>query len=182
MYQAIGIVELKSIAKGIEATDAALKSAGVKLVSAHPSCPGKYEIILTGGIADVEAAVDHVKGRFDNRLIDSCVIGRIDPQVVTGMFGTQEGAKTGSVGIIETFSAASLIRAADIAVKTAKVAIYELRLSRGMGGKGLVIITGDVGDVTASVEAGAAYAKEQGLFCNSAVIPAPHKELWEQLS
>ena len=51
-----------------------------------------------------------------------------------------------------------------------------------MGGKGLVIITGDVGDVTASVEAGAAYAKEQGLFCNSAVIPAPHKELWEQLS
>ena len=141
MYQAIGIVELKSIAKGIEATDAALKSAGVKLVSAHPSCPGKYEIILTGGIADVEAAVDHVKGRFDSRLIDSCVIGRIDPQVVTGMFGTQEGAKTGSVGIIETFSAASLIRAADIAVKTAKVAIYELRLSRGMGGKGLVIIT-----------------------------------------
>ena len=121
MYQAIGIVELKSIAKGIEATDAALKSAGVKLVSAHPSCPGKYEIILTGGIADVEAAVDHVKGRFDSRLIDSCVIGRIDPQVVTGMFGTQEGAKTGSVGIIETFSAASLIRAADIAVKTAKV-------------------------------------------------------------
>ena len=182
MYQAIGIVELKSIAKGIEATDAALKSAGVKLVSAHPSCPGKYEIILTGGIADVEAAVDHVKSRFDSRLIDSCVIGRIDPRVVTGMFGTQEGAKTGSVGIIETFSAASLIRAADIAVKTAKVAIYELRLSRGMGGKGLVIITGDVGDVTASVEAGAAYAKEQGLFCNSAVIPAPHKELWEQLS
>ena len=54
MYQAIGIVELKSIAKGIEATDAALKSAGVKLVSAHPSCPGKYEIILTGGIADVK--------------------------------------------------------------------------------------------------------------------------------
>ena len=27
MYQAIGIIELKSIAKGIEATDAALKSA-----------------------------------------------------------------------------------------------------------------------------------------------------------
>ena len=26
MYQAIGIIELKSIAKGIEATDAALKS------------------------------------------------------------------------------------------------------------------------------------------------------------
>jgi microcompartment protein CcmL/EutN len=181
MYQAIGVIELKSIAKGIEATDSALKSAGVRLVSSHPSCPGKYEIILTGAIADVTSAVEHVKSLFDNRLIDSCVIGRIDPQVITALFGTQEGARTGSVGIVETFSAASAIKAADIAVKTAKVAIYELRVSRGMGGKGIVLFTGDVGDVTASVEAGATYAKEQGLFCNSCVIPAPHKELWEQL-
>lgn len=181
MYQAIGIIELKSIAKGIEATDAALKSAGVRLVSAHPSCPGKYEIILTGAIADVTAAVDHVKAGFDNRLIDSCVIGRIDEQVITALFGTQEGGRSGSLGIIETFSAASTIKAADIAVKTAKVAIYELRVSRGMGGKGIVLITGDVGDVTASVEAGANYAKETGLFANSAVIAAPHKELWDQL-
>ncbi|MCQ2429334.1 MAG: BMC domain-containing protein [Clostridia bacterium] len=182
MYQAIGIIELKSIAKGIEATDAALKSAGVRLVSAHPTCPGKYEITLTGAIADVSAAVEHVKSRFEDRLIDCCVIGRIDPQVITGLFGTHENPQEGAVGIIETFSAASLIRAADIAVKTAKVTIYELRLSRGMGGKGLVIFTGDVGDVTASVEAGSAYAKEQGLFCNNSIIPAPHKELWDQLS
>ena len=47
MYQSVGIIELKSIAKGIEATDDALKSAGIRLVSAHPACPGKYEIILT---------------------------------------------------------------------------------------------------------------------------------------
>ena len=60
MYQAIGIIELKSIAKGIEATDAALKSAGIRLVQAHPSCPGKYEIILTGAISDVTAAVEVV--------------------------------------------------------------------------------------------------------------------------
>ena len=76
---------------------------------------------------------------------------------------------------------ASTVKAADIAVKTAKVNVNELRLSRGMGGKGMVLITGDVGDVTAAVEAGAQHAKDQGLFCNSAVIPAPHKELWEQL-
>ncbi len=181
MFQAIGIIELKSIAKGIEATDAALKSAGIRLVSAHPSCPGKYEIIMTGAISDVSAAVEHVKSRFDDRMIDSSVIGRIDEQVITALFGTQAGEKSGSVGIIEAYSASSTIKAADIAVKTAKVAIYELRLSRGMGGKGMVVITGDVGDVTASVEAGAKYAQDQGLFCNSAIIPAPHKELWEQL-
>ena len=32
MYQAVGVIEIKSIAKGIEATDAALKSAGISLV------------------------------------------------------------------------------------------------------------------------------------------------------
>ena len=181
MYQAIGIIELKSLAKGIEATDAALKSAGIRLVSAHPSCPGKYEIILTGAIADVTAAVEHVKGRFDDRLIDSAVIGRIDEQVITALFGTQAGEKVGSLGIIEAYSAASTIKAADIDVKTAKVAIHEIRISRGMGGMGMVLVTGDVGDVTAAVEAGAQHAKDQGLFCNSAVIAAPHKELWDQL-
>ena len=181
MYQAIGIIELKSIAQGVEATDAALKSAGVQLISAHAACPGKFEIILTGAIADVTAAVEHVTGRFDQKLIDSSIMGRIDPAVVAAMFGTQAAPKSGSLGVIETFSAASAIKAADIAVKTANVAILELRLSRGMGGKGMVIITGDVGDVTAAVDAGARHAKDQGLFCNSTVIPAPHEELWAQL-
>ena len=181
MYQAVGIMELKSLAKGIEATDDALKSAGIRLVTAHPACPGKYEIILTGAIADVTAAVEHVRERFNQHIIDSSIIGRIDEKVITALFGTQAEKREGSLGILEAYSAASTIKAADIAVKTAKVAIYELRISRGMGGKGMVVITGDVGDVTAAVEAGAQHAKEQGLFCNSSIIAAPHEELWEQL-
>lgn len=181
MYQAVGVIEIKSIAKGIEATDDALKSAGISLISAHPACPGKFEIILTGTISNVTAAVEHVKSRFDDKMVDHSIIGRIDEQVITALFGTQAPAKAGSLGVIETFSAASTIKAADIAVKTSKVEIYELRVSRGMGGKGIVLVTGEVGDVTAAVEAGSSYAKDQGLFSNSAVIPAPHKELWENI-
>ncbi len=181
MYQAVGIIELKSIAKGVEACDSALKSAGVSLVSAHPACPGKYEIILTGAIADVDAAVSNIKQRFESMIIDTSVMGRIDPQVISALFGTEPTKKSGSLGTIETYSAASAIKAADIAVKTAKVDIYDLRVSRGMGGKGLVMITGDVGDVTAAVEAGASHAAALGLLMNKSVIPAPHKELWEQI-
>ena len=65
MYRAIGVIELKSIPKGVEAADAALKSAGIEMVSAHPSCPGKYEMILTGSISDVTVAVEHVVKKFD---------------------------------------------------------------------------------------------------------------------
>ena len=101
MIQAVGVIELKSIAKGIEAADAALKSAGVTLISAHPACPGKFEIILPGAIADVTAAVDHVSGRFGTVIVDSSVMGRIDERVISALFGTQGGAREGSLGICE---------------------------------------------------------------------------------
>ncbi len=181
MFKSVGVIELKSIPKGVEATDAALKSAGVEMVSAHPACPGKYEIILTGSISNVQAAVDHVRSKFENYVIDSSVMGRIDEQVITALFGTQTTAKKGSLGLVETFSAATAIKAADVAVKTAKVEIFDLRVSRGMGGKGVFMLTGEVGDVTAAVEAGANYAKTSGMLSSYSVIAAPHEELWEQI-
>ncbi len=181
MFNSVGVIELKSIPKGVEATDAALKSAGVKMVSAHPACPGKYEIILTGSISNVQSAVEHVRAKFENYLIDCSLMGRIDEQVITALFGTQTTAKKGSLGLVETFSAATAIKAADVAVKTAKVEIFDLRVSRGMGGKGVFMITGEVGDVTAAVEASANYAKESGQLSSYSVIASPHEELWEQI-
>lgn len=181
MYRAIGVIELKSIPKGVEAADASLKSAGVEMVSAHPSCPGKYEIVLTGSISNVTAAVSHVENRFDGYVIDSSVMGRIDEQVINALFGTQAGERKGSLGLIETFSAASAIKAADIAVKTARVEIFDLRVSRGMGGKGIVMLTGEVGDVTAAVQAGADYAKNLSTLSSFSVIASPHEDLWKQL-
>ena len=181
MYKSIGVIELKNIPKGVEATDAALKSAGVEMVSAHPSCPGKYELILTGSISNVTAAVSHVLAKFESYVIDSSIMGRIDEQVITALFGTQTGERKGSLGLIETFSAATAIKAADIAVKTARVQIFDLRVSRGMGGKGVVMLTGEVGDVTAAVEAGSAYAQGQGMLSSNSIIAAPHADLWNQM-
>ncbi len=181
MYKAIGVIELKCIPKGVEAADAALKSAGVEMVSAHPSCPGKYEIILTGSISNVTAAVNHVVSRFDGYVIDSSVMGRIDEQVIKALFGTQTTAPEGALGLVETFSAASAIKGADIAVKTSRVAIYDLRVSRGMGGKGVMMLTGEIGDVTAAVEAASAYAKGVASLSAYSVIAAPHEELWKQM-
>ena len=181
MFRAIGVIELKNIPKGVEATDAALKSAGVQVVAAHPSCPGKYEIILTGSISNVTASVSHVLSKFDGYVIDHSVMGRIDEQVIKALFGTQTSEKKGALGVLETFSAATCIKAADVAVKTARVEIYDLRVSRGMGGKGVFLITGEIGDVSAAIEAGANYAKASGALSSTSVIAAPHEELWKQI-
>ena len=45
--ETIGFLELNSIAKGIEVADAVLKAAEVELISAKPSCPGKYHILFS---------------------------------------------------------------------------------------------------------------------------------------
>ena len=119
--------------------------------------------------------------RFEGFVIDSSVMGRIEEQVITALFCTHAAERTGSLGLIETYSASSAIKAADIAVKTARVEIYDLRVSRGMGGKGVVMLTGDIGDVTAAVEAGSDYAKEQAMLSSYSIIAAPHEELWDQM-
>ena len=181
MIHAVGVIELKSIAKGVEACDNALKSAEIRMISAHSACPGKYEMLFTGEISAVQAALDHVNDRFGQYVIDSVLMGRIDESVIKALMGAQEQTTPGAVGIIETYSAASAIKAADTAVKTAEVQIVDLRVSRGMGGKGVVILTGSIGSVSAAVEAGSAHAKQQGLLTASSVMAAPHEEVWQYI-
>ncbi len=181
MIYAVGVIELKSIPVGVEACDDALKASGVRLISAHPSCPGKYEILVTGSIADVQTAIEHVKEKFTYYVLDATLMGRIDQAVITALMGAQPEVEHGALGIIETYTGASIIKAADAAVKAAKVDIVDLRLSRGMGGKGVVMLTGEVGDVTAAVEAGSDYAIRQGLFSSKSIMAAPHEDLWEHL-
>ena len=59
--------------------------------------------------------------------------------------------------------------------------ILDLRVSRGMGGKGVVLLVGEIGDVTAATEAGAEYARTVASLSATSVIAAPHEELWRQL-
>lgn len=181
MEYSVGILELKSIARGIQACDDALKSAGIHLISAQPVCPGKFELVITGELAQVEASMEKIRRDYASCVIDSALFGRIDQTVVRAMLGAQPQAKHGAIGTIETYSISSAIMAADTAVKAAAVEILELRAARGVGGKGIVFITGDLADVTAAVQAGSRYAKEQGLLVGESVIGSPHSELWDYL-
>lgn len=179
MIYSVGVIEIKSIAYGIQATDDALKSAGVTLISAQSLCPGKFEIVLTGELASVDAALELVRKNYRTQIIDSILLGKIDQSVVHALLYGGNSSPSGALGTIETYSAASAILAADTAVKCANVDIWELRVARGMGGKGLVLFTGGVAEVTAAVAAGSSYAKTEGLFVASSVVGAPHESLWQ---
>ena len=54
--QAVGCVEVSSVARGLDSADAMVKTAQVRLLASHPVCPGKYVILVGGSVAEVNAA------------------------------------------------------------------------------------------------------------------------------
>ena len=76
---------------------------------------------------------------------------------------------------------ASAIVAADLALKTATVALLDLRIANGLGGKSFFTVTGEVSDVRSAVTAGARTAQEAGCLARDVVIPRPHPELARHL-
>lgn len=177
--KAIGLVEVKNVAKGIKVTDEMLKSAGISLIQSGAVCPGKFVTIVGGSLSGIQAAVDRAASIAEDALVDKFVIGRLGDKVFEAMCGTANTAEKKALGIVETFTAASAILAADAAVKAANISLIEVRVARGMGGKCFVTLTGEVSDVKAAVDAGAKIAAKDGVLIGTEVIANPHPELWE---
>jgi microcompartment protein CcmL/EutN len=177
MQNAIGLIELNSVAKGFEVTDALLKTAGSELVEAHSVCPGKFIVLITGTTADVESSLNSGLEVASDALIDKLLIPNINQQLVPAIRGTSMVAELDALGIIETFSAASAIIAADAAVKAAAISLIDVRLANALGGKAYVTLTGEVGAVRTAVNAGCNSIKDEGILVRRVVIPQPHEDL-----
>ncbi|HBV85881.1 BMC domain-containing protein [Desulfosporosinus sp.] len=175
--EAIGLVELNSIAKGIEAADAMLKAAQVELLEAKPVCPGKYIVMISGDVAAVQSSVDAGKSIGATAAIDDFILPNVHPHVIKAISSASEVNEIKALGIIETFSISSLIVAADTAAKAGQVDLIEIRIGMGIGGKSFVTLTGDVSSVTSSVEAGVVLASDRGMLIEKVVIPSPHYNL-----
>ena len=175
--QAIGLIELNSIAKGIECSDAMVKTAQVTLLVAKSVCPGKYIILVGGGVADVRQSVAAGLEIAPELAVDHFVIPNVHPSILPAISGGNVVEKIGAVGILETYSVAATIEAADVAVKAALVMPVRMHLAFGIGGKSYVVLTGDVAAVDAAITAGAASAAEKGMLAQRVVIPRPHEQV-----
>ena len=177
MYSALGFLELNSIAGGIEACDEMLKVASVELIESHPICPGKYMTLICGDVDAVKTSISKGKEVASINLVDDFVIPNIHEQIVPALRALTSVVHLEAVGVVETFSAASAIFAADAALKAAAVDMIEIRLSNGMGGKSFFTFTGIVGAVEASVKAAKEAVVQDGLLVNTVVIPSPHESM-----
>lgn len=181
MIRAIGLIELNSIAKGIETTDKMIKAAEVELLFSKAVCPGKFIVLITGDVAAVKAAVEIGASCGEHYVVDHLLLPNVAQEVIHAVNGTSSIENVNALGVLEFFSIAAAIIAADRAVKTAAVNLLEVRLGVGIGGKSFITLTGDVSSVTAAVDTAAVEAGENGMLVEKVVIPSPTKELFDSL-
>jgi microcompartment protein CcmL/EutN len=177
---AVGIVETSSIAKGFEIADTLLKAANVEMVVNRTICPGKYMVIIGGDVDAVQASVDAGVHMGAHTVVDHFVIANLHPSVFPAISGVKHLPELKALGVIESFSVASVIEAADAAVKATQVELISIHLAMAIGGKGFVTFTGDVASVQAAVEAGSAVVERKGLLVEKAVIPSPRPEIMRE--
>jgi microcompartment protein CcmL/EutN len=178
---AVGLIELTSIASGYTATDAMIKAADVELLVARTICAGKYMAIIGGDVAGVRAGIEAGCAVCEGAVIDSMVIPNVHSSLFPAIAGSNEVKPEGALGILEAFSVSSLIEGADAAVKAASVRLIEIRLAMALGGKAFVTLTGEVSAVTAAVEVGSQTIGEKGLLVNRAVIASPSEQLYQEI-
>jgi microcompartment protein CcmL/EutN len=186
--EVLGIIELDSIADGYLALDAVIKVAPVLVLRAEMLNPGKFIIFITGEVAAVEYSMDAGLEAVNERVLYHTLLKNLHSQVFPAITAAGDGIGGGgcapessstrdSLGIIETFTAASAIEAADRTAKAADIRIRSIVSGNETGGKGVTTISGELGDIEYAVESVLEYLSLKNQLCRKAVIPGPSAEM-----
>ncbi len=181
--EALGMLELSSIAVAYRVQDAMLKVSEVELLVARTICSGKFIIMVGGQVEAVVSSLEAGKSVSSEALIDELLIPDLDPRVfpaITGGVALREEEKQ-ALGILEAFSVTSVVEGADAAVKAAEVVLFRIHVAMAIGGKGYLLLTGEISDVEAAIEAGAQKIAERGLLVSRVVIPQPEERLYRDV-
>lgn len=93
--EAIGMIETKGYIGSVEASDAMVKAANVKLMKTIPIGGGLITVLCSGDVGSVKAAVDagaKAAGRV-GELVSSHILARPHDDLVKGFIGETSKAK-----------------------------------------------------------------------------------------
>ena len=153
----------------------------MELLVATAVCPGKYIIIISGQVGAVKSSMERGRQVAGTFLICHHIINNAHASVPAALVGTVDAGHIAAIGMLETMSARTAVRAADIAAKASNITLMEVRVARGLGGKGYLIFTGEVSAVKSALNSSVAQLADTGDITSSCVIPSPHKGLLEKL-
>lgn len=181
MEPALALIEFNSIAIGIRAGDAMVKKALIASIKAGTVQPGRYLVLITGQVAEVDESLRAGMEWGGDSVINTVFLPHVHPAVVQAVGGERVTGTGVALGVIETTNVAATIQAADAGVKGAQVTLREIRLADGLGGKAFCLFQGEVQDVEAAVEIGVGALPSPGVLVSQVVIPQLHSEMGENL-
>jgi microcompartment protein CcmL/EutN len=169
-HPALALVEFDSVAVGIHAADLMVKRAPIALLKAGTVHPGHYLVLIGGLVAPVTESHQAGIEAGGGLLIDEVLLPDVDPQVHDAALGLRQPLEREALGVLETRTVASLLRAADAGVKGARVRIAEIRLADDLGGRAFVLFDGEVADVEAALAIGAGRVPPEHLLTRT-ILP-----------
>jgi microcompartment protein CcmL/EutN len=177
---ALALIEVSSIARGHVVADVVCKRAPVELVLARAISPGKHVTLIVGDVADVKESVQAGVDRADDAYVDRLELAQVAASLVDALRGHPSAADDRALGIVETWSVAAALLAADAACKAAEVTLIALRLGDGIGGKAYFVLQGEQADVEAALTA-AESITPSALLAGRELIARPHEDLIAEL-
>ncbi|MDA3941304.1 MAG: BMC domain-containing protein [Spirochaetia bacterium] len=173
----IGILELSSMADGLNTLDAVVKESPVTILKAEPVNPGKFLIMITGDVASVEAAMISGLEIAGNSIVDHILLKNLDDQVIPAIKNCRDPEEWDAIGLLETNSVAAAVEAADMAVKEAEIHIIGIVTGNETGGKALVKISGSIGDLNSAMSSAVIMLRNKNQLYKDIIIPGPHIDI-----
>ena len=104
LQEAIAVLELGSVARGMEVADAILWEADIDLLVATHVQPGKYVLLFSGTVQDLTSALARGAELADCELVDQLLIPQVHPRALDALRreDTSINGNLDAVGVVET--------------------------------------------------------------------------------
>jgi len=169
---ALAVLDFEDIPTGIYAVDAILKKAPIAFVRAGTVTRGRYLVVFGGSTGSTQESLNEAMAITGPAILDHAFLPDIHPALFDAVFGAKRKV-LGSLLILETETASSIVRAVEAALKGTPVELIEVRLSdTGLAGKGIALVAGSLPDIQS-----AAALAEGRARVSYRLIPAPHDVL-----
>ena len=181
---ALALLEIGDLPAGFGALDALAKEATVSVIAAGTVQHGHFLVAFAGEVLAVELSFGAGARRAGGALVDSVLLAHAEARILPALRdGTVHFPAPGdALGVVQTSSSPTLIRAVDAALKGALVELVELRLAEGLAGRGLATLWGSQHDVEAALAfASDAFARGRGEGCTTALIANADREVGRAL-
>ncbi|MEG0670404.1 BMC domain-containing protein [Clostridium sp.] len=181
MSSSIGVIEFKSISRGIAVADEMVKKAEVEILQFRNICPGRFLVILAGDEGAIKTTLDHGIISGQGHVLDSCIINSAHGNIIQALKNRFVSKVNGAIGIMETNTVSSGLKALDRTLKGANLNLVKLQVASGISGKIVYIISGGISDV----EYGMSIAKEiveDKRIVDISIIPSPDEIIIKYLN